>query len=76
MKFIKLNLESCPFCGKEIEYYSIETNKYGVTKLKIKCCMDFSIESDEVLIAFSHLGETAVKIGKDAIEKWNTRVGE
>lgn len=67
------NLKPCPFCGKEIKRYSIGTfNGYDVYELKISCCMEFDITSDELLFADGD----PLKLGLDAVEKWNKRAGE
>lgn len=70
---MKLELKPCPFCGKEIDQYSVEVNTYGIKRLQISCCMNFDITSDEVLETF--FGNEVIA-GFDAEEKWNRRVGE
>lgn len=71
---VKIELKPCPFCGKEISAYSLDCNQYGVERLVINCCMEFDIESDDVMSSSD--GSAAVRVGKDAVEKWNRRAGE
>lgn len=70
---MNIELKPCPFCGKEISAYSLDCNQYGVERLVINCCMEFDIESDEVLTTFTGEGVIA---GFDAVQKWNRRAGE
>lgn len=65
-------LKPCPFCGEEIKRYSIETANGYVYELKISCCMEFDITGDNLL----YLDGNPLKLGLDAVEKWNKRAGE
>lgn len=67
---MKIELKSCPFCGKEIDKYSVDVSAYGVERLQISCCMNFDITSDALFFANEPL-----KLGPDAEEKWNRRAG-
>lgn len=67
------DLKPCPFCGKEIEWYSVEMNKYGIDRLQIDCCVSFDIRSDHVMYTDD---DRFVRDGLDAIEKWNRRVND
>ena len=67
-----IELKPCPFCGKEIKRCSIGTANGYVYELKISCCMEFDITSDELLFADSE----PFKVGLDAIEKWNRRASD
>lgn len=65
-------LKPCPFCGEEIKRYSIGTANGYVYELKISCCMEFDITGDKLL----YLDGDPLKLGLDAVEKWNKRAGE
>lgn len=69
----EIELKNCPFCGKKIKRYSIGTANGYVYELKISCCMEFDITSDEPMFADAR---RPYMVGLDAVEKWNRRAGE
>lgn len=68
-----IDLKPCPFCGRVPTAIEVVYNRYGANRLKIDCCMSFDIWSDELIYSDA---KGYVRVGRDAVEKWNTRAGE
>lgn len=66
-------LKPCPFCGEPISIAEVQFDKFGVGRLKIECCMDFDIFADGLIYSDGKRGY--VRVGRDAVEKWNRRAG-
>lgn len=69
-----IDLKLCPFCGKKPTVIEGVLDKYGIARLELDCCMRFDIWSDEMM--YSDGGKAYVRLGMDAVEKWNRRAGE
>lgn len=73
MDLIK-DLKPCPFCGNTPIIRSITLGDAGLESLELKCCMDFYIESDDVIRIGSFSEGIAYKqVGMTALDKWNRR---
>lgn len=65
-------LKSCPFCGKEVEHYTIVYKGPTASELEVACegcnaqiCINVpQYYSDDRLYIF----------GSDAVERWNNRI--
>lgn len=70
---MNIELKPCPFCGKKPTALEVTFDEYGAKRLKIHCCMSFDIRADESIYTRREKGIIPVR---DAVEKWNARVGE
>jgi len=66
-------LKPCPFCGRDANIASMDFDGVGVLRIDVDCScgVSVSIRSDDRL---SDWQGRRYQLGKDAIEKWNTRI--
>ena len=65
-----LGLKPCPFCGRKPEVINAEFESGKPTRLLIRCCMEFDIETP---MLYTH--NIGIQYDLSPIEKWNRRVG-
>ena len=71
---IREKMKPCPFCGQKVDIVEIEMSRKGFERIRVNCeCgADIEFKGDEYID--SNMG--GIRIGKDALEKWNTREGK
>lgn len=64
-------MKPCPFCGARVETVRIVASSDGMEELSAECSCgaNIDIEGDGFIYSCSD----KIRVGKDALEKWNTR---
>lgn len=73
-EYVKKTFKPCPFCGEIPKVGVVEFDHGYISKLELLCCMDFEIESDDIIgVMNRNCEETYHMIGLSPIDKWNRR---
>lgn len=78
-EYVKKTFKPCPFCGEIPKVGVVEFDHGYISKLGLSCCMNFEIESDDIISYMNgKCGEVEMyrMIGLSPIDKWNRRTTE
>lgn len=65
-----LGLKPCPFCGRKPEVIKTEFERGKITRLLIRCCMEFDIETPAL-----YTNNIGIQYDLSPVEKRNRRAG-